>query len=211
MRHTVALDMQLEIRNTFGKGGARKIRKSGNIPCVIVSSEIGSISLSINTSAISKMSGSPAFLATVFDVKLNVNGNVREMKIIPTKVDFHPVTGSVLHVDFLHIISDNVIVQVPVKIVGNEKAPGLKKGGKLNLARYHLPLKCKVNMIPEKVDINISTFGIGRSLFLSKLDLPEGSEMAYDCLILSIVGRGRKEKEEAESAVQSNAKVTVSK
>lgn len=193
-------------RNDFGKKSAHKLRKGGNIPLTITSNELGSIHYYTNQAETEKLTKSANFFASVINVKVEVEGKKRSIQIIPSKVDFHPVDDTILHIDFLHVTTKEVLVEVPVKLIGGDKTPGLKKGGKLNLVRYHLPLKAAVNNIPEKIEINISTFGIGKSLFLSNITLPKGVTMAYDCLILSITGRGKKDKEEAtaESATATS-------
>jgi large subunit ribosomal protein L25 len=192
--------LDLVSRTRFGKGDAKKLRKEGFIPCVISSSEFSSVSVSVQKKVVDKLVQNPAFFATVFEGEISIEGKNKKVKFLPKNVDFHPVSSGVLHIDFIHADKNTVVVDVPVKIVGADKCAGLKKGGKLNLVKYHVPLECDIKSIPEKVEINISNFGIGRSFFLSKLELPKGAKMAYDCLILSITGRGRKEKEEAEAA-----------
>ena len=197
------LNIEFQVRANFGKGSAKKLRKEGEVPCVVASTEIGSVSLSLSKKIVDKMIQNPKFFAQVIDVKVGD----KAIKIIPIKVDFHPVNGSVLHIDFKHIVGNTVIAQVPVKIIGADKAPGLKRGGKLNLVRYHVPLKCEIDKIPESAIVNISTFGVGRSFFLSNMKFEQGVEMAFDCLILSITGRGKKDKaENEEQAVATQSK-----
>jgi large subunit ribosomal protein L25 len=194
------LKVEFEARKSFGKGSAKKLRKDGGVPCAISSTEFGAIHVSLSKKIVDKMVQSSRFFAEVLDVNLDVNGKKEAMKIVPLNIDFHPVNGSVLHIDFNHITSNTFVADVPIKIIGADKAPGLKKGGKLNLVRYHVPLKCELGKVPQNVEVNISTFGVGRSYFLSNIKFDKGVEMAYDCLILSITGRGKKDKaEEAET------------
>lgn len=197
------LDVEFKVRTNFGKGSAKKLRKEGEIPCVISSTELGSIAVSLSAKIADKMVQSSRFFAQILDIKIEVGGKKKSIKIIPLTVDFHPVNSSILHIDFKHVIGKEVIAQVPVKIVGKDKSVGLKKGGKLNTVRYHVPLKCKIDKIPQEVAVDISSFGVGRSFFLSNVKFDKGVEMAYDCLILSITGRGRKDKgEEQEESTE---------
>jgi large subunit ribosomal protein L25 len=200
------LDIEFKPRVGFGKGSAKKLRKEGEVPCVISSTKFGPIHLSLCKKIVAKMVQNPSFFANVLEVKIDAEGKAQQIKVIPSKVDFHPVSGNAIHIDFNHITGDSIIAQVPVKIVGADKAPGLKKGGKLNTVRYHVPLKCNLKSIPSQVEVNISTFGVGRSLFLSNLKFEKGVEMAYDCLILSITGRGKKDKAEGEEQAKAETK-----
>jgi large subunit ribosomal protein L25 len=198
------LNIDFKERANFGKGGAKKLRKEGEVPCVVSSNKFGPISLSLPKSLVDKMVQSSRFLAHIFEANLKIEGKSKSIKLIPIKVDFHPVNASVLHIDFKHVAEKTVVAQVPVKIIGADKSPGLKRGGKLNLVRYHVPLKCNIDKIPENVSVNISKFGVGRSFFLSNVKFEKGIEMAYDCLILSITGRGRKDKAEGEGEEQAS-------
>jgi large subunit ribosomal protein L25 len=206
------LNVEFKARASFGKGSAKKIRKEGEVPCVMSSVKFGATSVALSKKIADKMVQSSRFFAEIHNVKVNINGKNEAIKIIPLSVDFHPVNNSILHIDFNHVIGDEVIALVPVKIVGADKAPGLKKGGKLNLVRYHVPLKCKIESIPQNVEVNISTFGVGRSIFLSSVKFEKDVQMAYDCLILSITGRGKKEKAEDEAqAAQAAAPAVATK
>lgn len=192
---TIEPQLELNKRVDFGKKSAHKLRKLGNIPCTITSNEIGALHYYVKQAVMKKLTKSASFFATIINVVVDIEGKQKKLSIIPTKIDFHPVEDFILHIDFLHVTSNEVLVKVPVKLLGLDKAPGLKKGGKLNLVRYHLPLKASVSSVPKNIEINISTFGIGKSLFLSNLILPKGVKMAHDCLILSITGRGKKDKD----------------
>lgn len=188
--------LTLNTRKDFGKKSAHKLRKEGKTPCTVTSNELGALHYSLDSKQILRLTKHANFFANLISISAEVAGKKKSLQILPSKIDFHPVNEEILHIDFLHITSKEVQVQVPVKIVGADKAPGLKKGGKLNLVRYHLPLKAELKSIPEVIEINIATFGIGKSLFLSNLILPKGVKIAYDCLVLSITGRGKKEKDE---------------
>jgi large subunit ribosomal protein L25 len=205
------ISLDLVTRSDFGKGSAKKLRREGLVPCVVSSPELGAIPVSAQKKMIEKLVQSPSFLSTVFEAEISKDGKKQKMQMIVSNVDFHPVKSNVLHIDFTHTTGKTVVVQVPVKILGADKSAGLKKGGKLNLVKYHLPLECEINSIPENIGINISSFGVGRSLFLSRIELPQGVKMAYDCLILSITGRGRKEKAEDDAAAAVTAAAATAK
>lgn len=188
--------LEFNVRSEFGKKSAHKLRKEGKVPCTVTSNTEGALHYFIEAKEAEKLTKCNNFFAKPIKISTLVKGKKATLEIIPVKIDFHPVNDTILHIDFSHITSEEISLLVPVKIIGADKASGLKKGGKLNLVKYHLPLKSDVKSIPKEIEINISTFGIGKSLFLSNLVLPKNVKMQYDCLILSITGRGKKEKDE---------------
>ena len=206
-----ASTLTFHARKDFGKKSAHKLRKEGKTPCTVTSNEVGALHYSLDSKQVERLTKHANFFANVISVSAEVAGKKKSLQILPSKIDFHPVNEEILHVDFLHVTSKEVEVKVPVKIVGADKAPGLKKGGKLNLVRYHLPLKAEIKSVPEVIEINIASFGIGKSLFLSNLILPKGVKPAYDCLVLSITGRGKKEKDEVTTEGATGAKEAPAK
>ena len=135
------LTLELNSRSDFGKGSAKKLRKEGLVPAVISSNKEGSITVSLQKKVVDKIIQNPSFFATIFEVEVTVSGKGKKINVIPTDVAFHPVTSNVLHIDFSHVVTDTVVALVPVKILGADKSVGLKKGGKLNLVKYHVHLK----------------------------------------------------------------------
>jgi large subunit ribosomal protein L25 len=112
-------------------------------------------------------------------VKIDVAGGTTLTQ--PKDVQFHPVTDRPLHVDFLRIGEHTQVhVNVPVRFINEEKSPGLKKGGVLNIVRHDLELICDAAEIPDDVVIDLSGTEIGDSIHISAVNLPQGAKSAID-------------------------------
>ena len=113
------------------------------------------------------------------------------MRTLPKDVAFHPVTDRPLHADFLRISADaKVEVAVPVVFINEEKSPGLKKGGVLNIVRHELELICDSDKIPDDIAVDVTGADIGDSIHISSVTLPAGSVSAItdrDFTIATIV------------------------
>ena len=70
--------------------------------------------------------------------------------------------------------------------------------GKLNIAAHNILIQCESSAIPEKITIDIEKFGIGRTIFTTSLPENPAYSFPKKTFILSILGRGRKDKGEAE-------------
>ena len=78
-------------------------------------------------------------------------------------LQFHPVTDRALHIDFLQVTEDKpVVVEIPVKLEG--LAEGVKAGGKLALEMRKLKVKGLYNQIPERIVIDVTSLGLGKSI-----------------------------------------------
>ena len=99
--------------------------------------------------------------------------------VLARDVQLHPVSDQVLHVDFLRVSDKTKItVAVPVNFTNQEKRPGIKEKGILNVIRYDVDLVCRATNIPEAIDVDLSEFNIGDSVKISNATMPEGATPA---------------------------------
>jgi large subunit ribosomal protein L25 len=116
------------------------------------------------------------------------------------------VTSRPIHVDFVRIGEHaQVHVDVPVRFVDEEQAPGLKRGGVLNVVRHELELVCDAAKIPNEIVISLAGLEIGDAVHISHVSLPEGSKSAIedrDFTVATVVAPSamKAEAEEEEAA-----------
>ena len=65
-------------------------------------------------------------------------------------------------------------IEVPVQFINQEKSPGLKRGGVLNIVRRKVELKCPSEKIPEAIVIDLDGIDIGESFKISSVKLEDG-------------------------------------
>ncbi|MDL2306324.1 50S ribosomal protein L25, partial [Bacteroides sp. OttesenSCG-928-D19] len=109
----------------------------------------------------------------IYLVNLDVDG--KKVKAIMKDIQFHPVKDNILHVDFLEIFADKpIVMDVPVQLEG--LAEGVKAGGKMSLQMRKLKVKALYDNVPEKLIVNVTDLGLGKSIQIK--------ELAYDNLEL---------------------------
>ncbi|MGE3831795.1 MAG: 50S ribosomal protein L25/general stress protein Ctc, partial [Parvibaculaceae bacterium] len=141
------------------------------------------------------------FMATLVD--LDVDGAV--VRAIPRDVQFEPVRDFITHVDFLRLGPNaRIHVEVPVHFKNQDQAPGLKKGGVLNIVRHEIDVYCPADFIPEEILVDLSGLEIGQSVHISAVKLPANVTPAIrerDFTIATIAAAaGLKEAEEDAAA-----------
>lgn len=200
---TQIVPLSAEARARAGKGTARQTRREGRVPAVIYGGKQAPITISLDKFAFGRVLHAPGFFTHLFDV--TVDGQTH--RVLPRDVQFHPVTDVPLHVDFLRVSADTRIhVQVPVEFVNQEKSPGLKRGGVLNIVRHELDVTCAADNIPEQITISCEGFDVGESIHISAVTLPEGVASTItdrDFTIATIVAPSGLKSEEAEGAAAS--------
>ena len=79
-----------------------------------------------------------------------------------------------IHVDFLRIAKGaKIILEIPVKFINNDKSPGLKRGGVLNIVRRKVELRCPTENIPTELVVDLDNLDIGASIKISSINLPD--------------------------------------
>jgi large subunit ribosomal protein L25 len=160
-------------RERAGKGPARAARRDGQVPGVIYGTKKNPALITMEGSDLMRQLKTGSFFATLYDIDL---GGKKE-RVLPRDVQFDPVSDRPLHVDFLRVsAATQVTVQVPVNFLNEEEAPGLKRGGLLNVVRHEIEFACRADAIPSQIDIDLTGLEIGDSIHISMISLPEGVE-----------------------------------
>ncbi len=175
MTHTYT--MAAEKRERAGKGIARALRREGKIPSVIYggNKEPVIIALDGNKSNVEYNKGH--MLTSLCDMEIDG----KKETVLARDIQVHPVTDCVLHIDFLRVTSKTtLVVKVPVHFMDEDKCPGLRKKGVLNVTRHEVELVCKATDIPDMLEVSLEDIEIGQAVRLSNAKLPEGTKPAID-------------------------------
>jgi large subunit ribosomal protein L25 len=149
------------LRAYVGKKDARKIRREGNVPCVLYGGK-EQIHFLTDEKQLLKM----IFTPEVYIFRLTIGK--KEIPAVLQDVQYHPVTDRVLHVDFLEIHPEKpVTIAVPLKLNGTPK--GVLLGGKLHQKLRKLKIKSLIDHLPDVIEIDISPLDIGQSVKISDL------------------------------------------
>ena len=109
----------------------------------------------------------------IYVVDLDIDG--KKVNAILKDIQFHPVKDTILHVDFYQIDEAKpIVMEVPVQLEG--LAEGVKAGGKLALQMRKIKVKALYNVIPEKLTVNVSHLGLGKTVKVGELSF-EGLEL----------------------------------
>jgi large subunit ribosomal protein L25 len=197
---TKVIALSAEPRGRAGKGTARQTRRAGRIPAVIYGGKLTPVMISLEKFAFSRVLHQPGFFTHLFDV--TVDGTAH--RVLPRDVQFDPVSDLPVHVDFLRVTGGTrLTVMVPCEFVDQDKSPGMRRGGVLNIVRHEIELECAADSIPEHVTISCEGYDLGDSIHISKVTLPEGVRSLSherDCTLATIATPSGVKSEGAEAA-----------
>jgi len=199
------LNLSAETREGVGKGASRVLRREGRVPAVIYGNKEEPLAIHVEAKLLARLLDTGHFMNSI--VELEVGG--QKVRTLPKDVAFHPVTSRALHVDFLRLAANATVhVNVPVVFANEEAAPGLKRGGVLNVVRHELELVCDANSIPDEIIVDVTGAEIGDSIHISTVTLPKGVESAItdrDFTIATIVAPSALKSSDGEDAEAATA------
>ncbi|GAB2468468.1 large subunit ribosomal protein L25 [Conyzicola lurida] len=166
-----------EIRESFGKGAARKIRAVGKIPAVIYGHGTEPQHVTLPGHEVSLILRKSNQI-----LELDIQGKVQLALVKDVQKD--PVRQIIEHIDLIVVRKgEKVTIDVPVHLEG-EAAPGTT----VNQDANTISLEAEATAIPESVSVSIEGAEDGTQIFAKDLVLPKGSALITDedTLIVSI-------------------------
>ena len=194
------ISLSAEPRPQAGKGAARATRRAGRVPAIVYGGGDEPALISLEPRELSRCLARPGFFNHL--VEISVDGATH--RTLPREVQYHPVTDALLHVDFQRVgAGAQVHVTVPVVFVDQERSPGLRRGGILNVVRHGVEMLCSVDNIPERLVVSLAGVDIGDSIHIGAVEMPEGARPVIherDFTIASIAASSAAREEAAAAA-----------
>jgi large subunit ribosomal protein L25 len=202
-------ELKATTRPAGGKGAARAERRAGRVPGVIYGNNQPPVTISVDDIELRLRIQAGRFLTTIYDIDLDG----KKHRVIPRDFHLDPVRDFPLHVDFMRLGEGATIrVSIPLRIQNGEAAPGVKRGGTVNIVTHTIDLECSVDNIPQYVEADVGGLEISYSLHLSDIKLPAGvkSLAREDVTLVTIVPpSGYAEEQKAAAAAAAAAGTTA--
>lgn len=199
----------------------KETKKDGFIPAVYYGSHSASISIFIDLIEFKKALASAGESSSI---EL-ITEHGKESAMIQ-EVQFDPVKGNPIHVDFLIIEKgQKVRVRTPIEFTGESQA--VKEGGVLVKVMHELSIEGEPSKLPHEFTIDISSLTTPESIIkVSDIKLPAGVELYHvspedivvaiaaaveesedapaevDLSTIEVEAKGKKEEAEGESAAE---------
>ena len=163
--------LEANIRNTKSKGDIRSLRLKGNVPGIIYGGTKKNEKVSVSKKTLKLLIDKENFLSNI--ITLELDG--KPQNVLPREITYNVISDEPTHIDFLRVVTGiKIRIEVPVKFINQEKSPGLKRGGVLNIVRRRIELKCPSEKIPEAITIDLDGIDIGESFKISSIKLEDG-------------------------------------
>ncbi|AZH83311.1 50S ribosomal protein L25/general stress protein Ctc [Plantibacter sp. VKM Ac-2885] len=185
------LKVTAELRESFGKGAARKLRALGKIPAVLYGHGTEPVHVSLpGHQMLLILRKSNAVL------ELDIAGKGQLALVKDVQKD--PVRQIIEHLDLIVVKKgEKVQVDIPVTIEGESAA-----GTILNQDATTVSLEVEATHIPERVTVSVEGLEEGAQILAGDLELPKGASLITeaDVLIVAITVPAAPADEETEAA-----------
>ncbi|MCM4173595.1 50S ribosomal protein L25/general stress protein Ctc [Arenibacter sp. TNZ] len=195
-------------RESVGKKATKALRNAGKVPCVIYGGE-----KPLHFSAEELAFKDLVYTPNAHTVVVELEGS-KKFDAVMQDIQFHPVTDSILHVDFYQLFKDKeVTMDIPVRLLGN--SPGVRNGGRLLFRKRKLSIKALPDNLPDFFDIDISKLKIGGNISVATLLKDEFTILHPETTVVVQVKAARnavltdEEDEETEEGAEATAEASA--
>jgi large subunit ribosomal protein L25 len=179
-----------EPRTEFGKGAARRIRRTGRVPAVMYGHGAENRHLSLPEHELMLALKTP-------NVLIRIEGLPgRPGLALPKAVQRDAVKGVIEHVDLIEVRQgEKVTVEIPVRVTGD-----VFPGGLLDQQLVQIAVEAEATHIPNGVDVDVEGMEVGTAVHAKDLALPPGATLQIDpdTLVLHVIAAPTAEQIEAE-------------
>lgn len=205
------LTLKAQQRQEIGKEAVKKLRQAGFIPAVVYK-DGDSTNIKVPEKdfleVIQTKAGENVIVNLQIDDAAGTKGKTKEKaqpeqssrNAIIKEIQYHPIKGDVLHVDFNEIsLTEVLTVKVPIAVKG--EAEGIKEGGTLEHVLWEIEVECLPTQIPENISVDATPLKIGDSILVKDLQVPPEIKVLTDpeATVISMAAP-RVEEEAAEVA-----------
>jgi len=160
------LTLKAEARTALGTHAVQALRKTGQLPAIIYGHGEAPEAVSLPTHEVEV-----ALAQGARTVQLDLGG--RKSQYLIKEVQYDHLQEEPIHLDLARVdLNERVTVRVGIELRGTPK--GVAEGGALDQHLGDIEVECLVTQIPETLHPFVTELGLGESLLLKDLSLPEG-------------------------------------
>ncbi len=186
--------LNVELREGFGKGAARRLRAEHRVPAVLYGHGEAPLHLSLpgHETALAARNSNALLELTLPD-------GATHLALIK-EIQRHPLKRTLNHLDLITVRKgEKVEVEIPVVLTGEPVAPAIAM-----VDLQTLTLSVDALNVPEEVEISVEGTEDGYQLFAGDVTLPDDAELVTDAEIIVVsVALPRVQEESSDEGADS--------
>ena len=161
--------LEVNWRTSLKKNKMGAIRSRGDIPAIIYGKGTEPTPISLNRVQLEKLYRGDHGRNILLNLVIKGEKETKEINVISYQFDVDPVSGELIHVDFLTVHEgEKVDVKIPITFTGT--SPGVRMGGIIMQKIKLLKISSIPKNIPSALVLDLSTMQLGDITFVRDLD-----------------------------------------
>ena len=154
-------------RQVGNKAVIKAFRRQGLVPCNLYGQDIKeNILFTVDAKELKALTDTPKS----FIVDLVLDGAKKAQTAVLHELQWHPVTDTCLHVDFLAVDEKKPIaISVPLVIEGHAK--GVQQGGKFYQNARALKISALMKDLPDEITVDITSLGLDKRIKAGDIEM----------------------------------------
>ncbi len=197
--------LEISLRESQGRGPARRLRAAGSIPAVVYGSGVASTMIVVNDLRLEEVLHHGANILLDLAGPKELNGKL----VLIKDCQRDSVSQRLVHCDFFAVdLKQPIQVGIPIHLEGRPQ--GVEMGGVLEPLIRDLEVICLPLEIPDSIELDVSALDIGGAIHVRDLSIPEGVEVQVDLssTVVHVIAPRVEEEPEAEEVPEGEVPPT---
>ena len=167
-------------RTAMGRNAVKQVKAAQAVPAILYGSGVEPTPLQVERRAIDTLLAHAVGENILVNLEIEDGGKSGGRLALINEVQHHPVSHTVLHVDFQAVsMNETLVAEVVIEPTG--EAAGVKTGGGLlEQSLRSIEVECLPKDLPERICVDVSSLGLGAALHVSDLPVLPGVKYLAD-------------------------------
>jgi len=180
--------LDVELRKEIGRSKVKDLREKGFIPAIIYGESKDTQPVSISHKQLLQLLHQHRLENIIINLKVKSDSKNKPRACLIKEIQYDPVKGDIVHVDF-NEISLTKVIKVNIPVIAKGEPAGVKQeGGSLEHILWEVEIECLPTDIPKDIEVDVSSLKIGDSVHIKDLKFPSNIKVLNDqeAIVLSV-------------------------
>ena len=180
--------LEVQLREELGKNKVKDLRGKGFIPAVIYAEGKKSSPIKVSHRQLWQLIHQHRLESAVINLKMQDAQKQKGRACLIKEIQYDPVKGDIIHVDF-NEISLTKVIKVNVPVIAKGEPAGVKQeGGSLEHILWEIEVECLPTDIPRGIEADVSLLKIGDAVRIKDITFPSNIKVlnAPEAIVFSV-------------------------
>ena len=180
--------LEVQLREELGKNKVKDLRGKGFIPAVIYAEGKKSSPIKVSHRQLWQLIHQHRLESAVINLKMQDAQKQKGRACLIKEIQYDPVKGDIIHVDF-NEISLTKVIKVNVPVIAKGEPAGVKQeGGSLERILWEIEVECLPTDIPRGIEADVSLLKIGDAVHIKDITFPSNIKVLHapEAIVFSV-------------------------